>query len=182
MYFFLIQCFFLDVPKHLRTSSLIMGNDISSFEQSEDDKDLAVVLATLELLQHVLQQQQVSLEERREELNKEITNEYRRLQRNNPERKNKRKNFEEITNNVSDKMFRRMFRMEKKSFRKLCEMIRDQIGDDEFKSEHGTTRKTKKTEKANEFYGGEVSGEIKIAMFFRMLAGRRDFVVCRGRL
>ena len=123
-----------------------MGNDISSFEQSEDDdEDLAVVLATLELLQHVLQQQQVSLEERREELNKEITNEYRRLQRNNLERK--------------------------KSFRKLCEMIRDQIGDDEFKSEHGTTRKTKKTEKANEFYGGEVSGEIKIAMFLRMLAG-----------
>jgi len=55
-----------------------------------------------------------------------------------------------------------MFRMKRESFRKLCDTVRDKIGDDEFKFEQ---------RKENEFYGGQVSGEIKMTMFLRILAG-----------
>ena len=51
--------------------------------------------------------------------------------------------------------------MSKATFTKLASTIEEYVGDDEFKSEELKTRALKKrTSKATDFRGGEISGEI----------------------
>lgn len=149
-----------------------MGNDISLYEPGvDDDEDILMILKTLELLLFFLEHQQQVLEERIEELEKDINREYRRMNGSIPGRKDKRKSFGDIITGVSDKMFRRMFRMKRESFFKLCWIICDKVGDETFKLENTNGRKRKRTNKATEFHGGEVSGEVKLAIYLRMLSG-----------
>lgn len=81
--------------------------------------------------------------------------------------------FKEIVTNVSDKMFCHMFLIKRESFFKLCDMVKKKFRDKLFKSEHTVrNRQPKQTHKATKtFYGGQISGEVKITMFLRMLAG-----------
>jgi hypothetical protein len=84
---------------------------------------------------------------------------------------------------LTDKQFRRYFRMERECFEYLCQRIIANVGEGEFKSEeylnelkHGYVEgvKVKDTNIANAHThstGGFVSGEVKLALTLRLLAG-----------
>ena len=77
-------------------------------------------------------------------------------------------------NSVSDEQFRRMFRMTKECFNKLCRRIVDGIGEKKFKSEEyiESVSKLESIYTAHEATsGGYISGEVKLALTLRMLAG-----------
>jgi hypothetical protein len=84
--------------------------------------------------------------------------------------KPKRKKFTDITQQFSERQFQRTFRMQRRYFYKLSATISRTIGDDEFKSET-TTREWTKTSFPTDFDGGYISGELRLGIFLRMLAG-----------
>jgi hypothetical protein len=64
--------------------------------------------------------------------------------------------------------------MTRNSFHTLCETITAKIGEDLFKSEEwliSEARKPKRTDRANELFGGPLPGEIKVAIMLRILGG-----------
>ena len=66
--------------------------------------------------------------------------------------------------------------MTKETFAKLCSEIKSAVGEESFKSEayvqsHGWSSRHARTQHANDYKGGVVPGEIKVAMTIRMLAG-----------
>lgn len=84
-------------------------------------------------------------------------------------------------NRLTDKQFRRYFRMERQCFQFLCDCIIANVGEGAFKSEeylnelkHGYIVEEKQTNilRAHEHTtGGFVSGEVKLALTLRLLAG-----------
>jgi hypothetical protein len=72
----------------------------------------------------------------------------------------------------SDRIFRRMFRMTRDSFHELCCLIEKCVGEDVFKSESYLDNRTETaTDAATNAVGGVLSGEMKVAMTIRLLAG-----------
>jgi hypothetical protein len=56
----------------------------------------------------------------------------------NPYPKPARQTWHEFSNMLSDDLFRRMFRMPKETFAKLCNEMKEAVGEDSFKSEGGS--------------------------------------------
>ena len=91
-------------------------------------------------------------------------------------RKCKRMSFYKFREYLSDRQFRRMFRMTKNCFEELTISIRAKVGEDEFKSEEylesSLSGKKRKMFCAHELStGGFISGEVKLALSLRVLAG-----------
>jgi hypothetical protein len=84
-----------------------------------------------------------------------------------------RRMWPEIRDKFSDTVFRRMFRMSKESYYEiLCLKIVDEVGEEQFKPCDYLMSKGKTLqEKCTTFHGGVISGELKLAMAIRMLAG-----------
>jgi hypothetical protein len=149
-----------------------MGN-INSTHHDDDDieyEDLSLMIPTLELLVAQLEQNELVLENLLNDLHHEAKLEKDRNNRNPEKKKKKRKTFAEITESVTDVQFRRMFRMSRTAFLKLCARVGESIGDGIFKSEN-KTRPTTKTTNATKFRGGEISGEVRLATYLRLMAG-----------
>jgi hypothetical protein len=84
-----------------------------------------------------------------------------------------RKTWTEFCETIDDTMFRRMFRMSKDSFERLCKIVCDVVGENTFRPEAFLETGTYLTclQAANDYNGGFISGELKIALTIRMLAG-----------
>jgi hypothetical protein len=85
-----------------------------------------------------------------------------------------RRSFEQLADSLSTVQFRRMFRMQRASFDKLCDAIITKVGKGVFKSEGwllSHERQHKSVDAALLALGGMVSGEIKLAITLRLLAG-----------
>ena len=90
-------------------------------------------------------------------------------------RKKKRIKWSTVGERISDKQFRRMFRMTRKCFAELCTNIATSVGETEFKSESYIDAFL--ANKDNMFMahektsGGYISGETKLGLTLRLLAG-----------
>lgn len=97
-----------------------------------------------------------------------------------------RKRWEDFSTSLTDRQFRRYFRMPRECFDLLCKKIRANVGEDKFKSEEYledltnslappdsiATCRLRRLAKANlNDTGGWISGEVKLAITLRMLAG-----------
>lgn len=99
-------------------------------------------------------------------------------------RKKVRIRWSEVNERISDKQFRKMFRMTRDCFKKLCERIIKNIGERNFKSQayidnvldvpidYAINRmETSMYQAHSKTSSGYISGEIKLAITIRMLAG-----------
>jgi hypothetical protein len=97
--------------------------------------------------------------------------------------KRQRKSWNEFQGKLSDRGFRRMFRMPRHCFTRLCRSIESNVGAEEFKSEeyleslkkghvglNGSTRMNH-AQTHGIGTGGFVSGEVKLALTLRFMAG-----------
>jgi len=89
-----------------------------------------------------------------------------------------RKSWAAFQSNLTDRQFRRYFRMSKECFDLLCDRIKSNVGEREFKSEVYLKQLLDSDLKSNnilkahkETTGGFISGEIKLALILRLLAG-----------
>ena len=94
----------------------------------------------------------------------------------------KRKSWAQFQSNLTDRQFRRYFRMSRECFQHLCDRIVDNVGEIEFKSEeylnnlqYSHDERDKKIIQMLHAHegstGGFVSGEVKLALTLRLLAG-----------
>jgi hypothetical protein len=92
----------------------------------------------------------------------------------------KREKWSEFNEKLSDRLFYRCFRMTRPLFNKLCNRIEHAVGRKQFKSEayieelkkQGyTTKESRMYQAALKTTGDYVSGETKVAMTLRLLAG-----------
>ena len=114
-----------------------------------------------------------------------------------------RKRWEDFSTSLTDRQFRRYFRMPRECFDLLCKKIRANVGEDKFKSEEYledltnslapapdsiATCRLRRLAKAHlNHTGGWISGEVKLAITLRMLAGgsyqmHLDIICCQSSL
>lgn len=90
-------------------------------------------------------------------------------------RKKKRIPWEYVDSMLNARQFRRMFRMTRECFHLLCEKMKITVGESEFKSEayiNAFLNKKGSIYNANcETTGGFISGEVKMGITIRLLAG-----------
>jgi hypothetical protein len=150
-----------------------MGNLLSTSgvnDSNDNFAELSLLLVTLEMVSSHLDEQESLLQSLLLKVRKDHNEERHRLNRKKETPQPSRRTFHEITHRMSEKAFQRTFRMQRKSFIKLCALIANSVGDDKFKSESGT-RVEKYTHNATEFRGGEISGELRLGMLLRLMAG-----------
>lgn len=101
----------------------------------------------------------------------EIEREERKASRSKPQRRT-RSSWYSWSSVINDTIFRRMFRMPRDSFDTLCDMIENSVGKDIFKSESWLAERVlPPTNAAMDAVGGFVSGQFKLALMLRILAG-----------
>jgi hypothetical protein len=91
-----------------------------------------------------------------------------------PPRTEARRSFESIASSLGNVKFRKLFRMERSSFDELCTQIKRRIGEENFKGEDwllSAQGKSRRTVAATDYFGGIISGEIKVAIMIRFLSG-----------
>ena len=96
-------------------------------------------------------------------------------------KRRKRKSWKDFEASLNDRQFRRMFRMSRNCFKHLCNRIERNVGDHVFKSEEflqqlkagrlGEEKQRKMFHAHEKSTGGFISGEIKLALTIRLLAG-----------
>jgi hypothetical protein len=87
-------------------------------------------------------------------------------------RNRRRSTWTTFSSSFSDRIFRRMFRMSRVSFEELCRLIEANVGEEVFKSEsYLANRAGTAVDAATQAVGGFISGEMKVAMTIRLLAG-----------
>ena len=90
-------------------------------------------------------------------------------------RKKKRISWSSVCQRISDKQFRRMFRMTRECFAQLCSRIIRSVGEKKFKSESYIDAFLKGKDCMFEAHektcGGYISGETKVGITLRLLAG-----------
>ena len=89
-------------------------------------------------------------------------------------RKKVRVRWDDISHRIGDYQFRRMFRMTRECFSSLCHSIIGAIGESKFKSQHYIDAFLSSTNIYNAHVlttGGYISGEVKLAITIRLLAG-----------
>ena len=105
-----------------------------------------------------------------------------RVENSKNRRFRQRKSWSRFQYNMTDRQFRRYFRMSRECFHYLCEKIKENVGESEFKSESYLQKLGSGVEKSSPQYqnfmkghedstGGFISGEIKLALTLRLLAG-----------
>jgi DDE superfamily endonuclease len=131
----------------------------------DNDADLFLIVFILQLIHfHV-----VDLAHELESLLVRHIREQQRLNRSLPQEKT-RPTWEAFSNRISSTHFRRMFRMTLEAFSCLCQRITSKVGDDRFRSEEFLSQQEKGSED-DERKIPHISGEIKVAIAIRMLAG-----------
>jgi hypothetical protein len=147
--------------KHSKSKRLFL---FKTFALSEM-KNAAVELELLKMAVSLLAENEKISQQRKANANK------RRFRR--------RKSWEEFQSNLTERQFRRYFRMSKECFELLCNKIKNNIGEKAFKSEDFLWQHLNRYAD-NKFYfqdaheqstGGIISGEIKLALTLRLLAG-----------
>lgn len=132
-----------------------------------DTLDLAFLLVLLQIAQIQL----TAIQARLFACLTETQREERRAARSKPQFRT-RCNWETWSAQISDTIFRRMFRMPRDSFNKLCGLIENAVGETVFQSEsYLASRVLPTTSAAMESIGGFVSGQFKMAVTLRLLAG-----------
>jgi hypothetical protein len=172
----------LSKKEYLTSSTAIPVPTEASVEVLTDD-DLLLLAKFIYLLQEEMVEEEAVMVESL------LQREDNRRQRKKRIRKViKRRGFKDIIHaDFSDKQFRRMFRMSLESFDKLCVKICDTVGEKEFKPEStlisqnnpsstttaiGEDPTTKrKGLGAIDSSGGPLSGEVRVAIFLRILSG-----------
>ena len=90
-------------------------------------------------------------------------------------RKKTRILWSDVNTRISDVQFQRMFRMNRECFHALCQKIISCVGEKEFKSEAYIDAFLKGVDPMYDAHcistGGYVSGEVKLAITLRLLAG-----------
>ena len=143
----------------------------SSLVDQLDELDLYILLLLLQILEGNLIVLRASLVAAMDLIRKEDLN----AKRAKPNVARRRQSFEEISRVLLPLHFRRMFRMNRCSFDKLCECVMFKVGEGVFKSqewldgshEEAATR----TQSATNALGGTLSGELKVAVMLRIMAG-----------
>lgn len=83
-----------------------------------------------------------------------------------------RKRFSQvISDDFPEATFRRYFRMGRDSFFKLCNSIRQTVGDDEFRPEEHLDAYNSRLRGALKKSGGIICGEVRVAIYIRLMAG-----------
>ena len=83
-----------------------------------------------------------------------------------------RKQFSQvISDDFPEATFRRYFRMGRDSFFKLCNSIRQTVGDDEFRPEEHLDAYNSRLRGALKKSGGIICGEVRVAIYIRLMAG-----------
>jgi hypothetical protein len=92
--------------------------------------------------------------------------------------KTKRISFTDFASKLDNRQFQLMFRMDQKCFELLCSKIEQAVGEREFKSEKYLDQLYNSNTKEAQMYranikttGGYISGEVKVAVGLRILAG-----------
>jgi hypothetical protein len=152
-----------------------MGSSFSNTEVNDSDDnsvlaELGLLLVTLETVSSHLEEQESLLQLLLLKVRKDHNEERNRQRRNKETPQPSRRTFHDITQRMSEKAFQRTFRMQRKSFYKLCALIANSIGDVQFKSET-CSRDKKNTHNATKFRGGEISGELRLGLLLRLMAG-----------
>jgi len=106
---------------------------------------------------------------------------YRKSKAAKNRRRRQRKSWKQFQASLNNRQFRRTFRMSRACFQHLCDRIEQNVGDTKLKGEEFLSRmkegrigheKLRKMNRAHEKdTGGFISGEIKLALTLRMLAG-----------
>jgi hypothetical protein len=129
---------------------------------------------TLELLVAQLEQHEHILEDLLTDLRYDEKLQNLRISRTPEKDRVNRKTFTVITDSLTGTQFRRMirmFRMPRKTFVKLCTQVGESVDDDVFKSENKTRSQKKTDNAATKFRGGEISGEVRMAAYLRIMSG-----------
>jgi hypothetical protein len=84
-----------------------------------------------------------------------------------------RKTWDEYSKSINNMTFCQMFRMSKESFQRLCDKICNHIGEEIFRPQSFLQSGTylPRLMAANDYHGGFISGELKVAIAIRMLGG-----------
>lgn len=154
----------------------------SSLVDLLDEVDLCLLLLLLQILEGSLIVLRANLDAAIDHIRKDEL----AAQRAKPTiRAQERQSFDDIARVLSPSHFRRMFRMTRSSFDRLCECIISKVGDDVFKSQEWldscvhdyeatmttTNSKRMRTQCATNALGGALSGELKVAVMLRLMAG-----------
>jgi hypothetical protein len=144
--------------------------ELVSSDSSSSDEEFVEMYFLLLILQLSLQHLLIMFQQQGNLLQEHIL-EQRRLNRLLPMEK-QRPTWAHFSSLLSDRVFQRMFRMPCQVFNKLCERLIEKIGEPAFKSERYLREEYQaQTKDANEYTGGIIPGEIKVAMTIRILAG-----------
>jgi hypothetical protein len=105
----------------------------------------------------------------------------RQARRRRRRTKERSKFSESAFNRLSPRQFTRYFRMSRQCFFKLCDVIRERVGENVFKSEShldnlssgvvGTPHERQMHHAQKQVSGGFICGEIKVALSLRMISG-----------
>jgi hypothetical protein len=84
-----------------------------------------------------------------------------------------RKTWSEFRDSIDNLVFRRMFRMSKSTFGRLCEKICETVGEEDFRPEEFVQSGAylPRLQNANNYNGGFISGNLKVAIAVWLLAG-----------
>ena len=84
-----------------------------------------------------------------------------------------------VSSRISDLQFRRMFRMSRACFDRLCQKIIVAVGESSFRSESYIDAFLKGKDQMYQAHeitsGGYISGEVKVAITLRLLAGEDSY-------
>jgi hypothetical protein len=130
-----------------------------------DDGDLLLLAAIVEIVKEEEDTTQLAKAIVAEE--EQRANKKKRATKDSKDRK-----FTEIVDeNFSDQLFRRYFRMDRACFFRLCSLLCEKLGKEVFVPEEDLEETNRKHIGAVKKSGGSVCGEIRVAIFLRMLAG-----------
>ena len=144
----------------------------------DDDNDL-FDLSFLIIFLDVLCTECIEIElELQRLLTEVIKEEGGRWEREKPRTLAARKTWYDLTEPLSDKIFRRLFRMPRESFGTLCSRVKEKVGEEVFKSADWISNLGRSMRVSNgvrgcalDPVGGLLSGEMKLGMTIRILAG-----------
>ena len=148
---------------------LFVSRAVAEVDEDDDDIDvLFLLLLTWSLKKKIDASTTVLKDILKEQIRVDA-----RLNRQRPQAK-ERVSWHDFNQRITDDHFRRMFRMDRDTFDSLCQHIIDKIGANKFRSEGYLSEggmSEAKTYAAQQHTGGYIAGEIKVAVFIRLLSG-----------
>ena len=137
-----------------------------------DELDLCMLLLLLNVLEHEVTVLRANVVAAMDQIRRDKLS----AKRAKPNSTTRRKSFEQIIGVLSPTTFHRMFRMNRDSFDKLCENVIANVVACVFKSEEWLISDEARSTNTATFHatsalGGTLSGEMKLGIMLRMLAG-----------